>query len=120
MTKYPIVLVHGICLRESRVFHAFGKIEKVLVAEGCKAYTAGIDAFGSIETNAEQLKEFVLRILDKTGAEKVNVIAHSKGGLDTKYMLSSLCMADKVASFTTLCTPHKGSEIATKIWGLPL
>ena len=120
MTKYPIILVHGIALREMKYFKAFGKIEKTLVDAGCTAHTAKIDAFGSIESNAAQLREIILQVLESTGAKKVNVIAHSKGGLDTKYMLKNLDMADKVASFTTLCTPHRGSVIATHIWNLPL
>ena len=119
MTKYPIILVHGIALRETKHFKAFGRIEKTLTDAGCKTYTARTDAFGSIESNAEQLRETVLEVLADSGAEKVNIIAHSKGGLDTKYMLKNLGMEDKVASFTTLCTPHRGSAIATHIWNLP-
>ena len=119
MTKYPIILVHGIALREFKHFKAFGRIESTLRDAGCEVYTANIDAFGSIETNAEQLKEIILDVLSKSGREAVNIIAHSKGGLDAKYMLKNLDMADKVASFTTLCTPHRGSVIATHIWNLP-
>ena len=119
MTKYPVVLVHGIAIREYKHVKAFGKIGATLNDAGCDTYTAGTDAFGSIENNAAQLKEIILGVLASSGAEKVNVIAHSKGGLDTKYMISSLGMEDKVASLTTLCTPHKGSVIASKIWRLP-
>lgn len=119
MTKYPIVLVHGIAIRDSKILRAFGKIEKKLREAGYNAYTASTDAFGTIENNANQLKDFILKILEHTNAEKVNVISHSKGGLDTKYMIANLGMEDKIASFTTLCTPHKGSLIATKIWSLP-
>jgi len=59
-------------------------------------------------------------VLGTTGAEKINIIAHSKGGLDSKYMIRELDMADKVASLTTLCTPHRGSAIATHLWSLPM
>ena len=104
MTKYPIILVHGLCLRESRAFHAFGKIEKNLKTAGYRVYTAEIDAFGSIETNAEQLKDFIIKKLSESGAEKVNVIAHSKGGLDTKYMLVNLDMSDRVAQPSLSCS----------------
>ena len=119
-TKYPVILVHGIMLRELKYFKAFGKIEKTLKNEGFEVFTANTDAFGTIENNAEQLKEIIHGILEECKAEKVNIIAHSKGGLDTKYMISSLDMADKIASFTSLCTPHRGSVIATHIWHLPL
>ena len=59
MTKYPIVLVHGLALRQSKAIKAFGKIEKVLRDGGYTVFVADIDAFGTIETNAEQLREFI-------------------------------------------------------------
>ena len=120
MTEYPIILVHGMAIREAWYIKAFGKIEKTLTDAGFDVSTAPTDGFGAIETNAEQLKSFVLGVLERTGAEKVNLIGHSKGGLDAKYMITELGMMDKVASFTTLCTPHRGSVIATRIWGMPM
>lgn len=120
MTKYPIILVHGVALRETKLIRAFGKIEYTLKEAGYDVYTAGTDGFGSIESNAAQLKEIILGVLGTTGAEKINIIAHSKGGLDSKYMIRELDMAGKVASLTTLCTPHRGSAIATHLWSLPM
>ena len=117
--KYPIILVHGIAIKQTKAIKAFGRIEHVLRDAGHTVFVADTDAFGTIENNAEQLKKFALKVLSETGAEKVNVIGHSKGGLDTKYMISALDMEDKVASLTTLCTPHRGSIVASWIWKLP-
>ncbi len=117
--KYPIILVHGIAMKQLRVLNAFGKIGHRLEEDGHAVFVAPTDGFGRIESNAAQLKAFVVRVLSETGAEQVNVIAHSKGGLDTKYMITDLGMEEKVASLTTLCTPHKGSVIASKIWDFP-
>lgn len=119
-TKYPIILAHGIAAKQMRVLNAFGKISGELEKEGYKIYIADTDGFGSIENNAEQLKSFALRVMEECGSEKVNIIGHSKGGLDAKYMITHLGMEDRVASLTTLCTPHKGSIIASKIWTLPM
>ena len=118
-SKYPIILAHGIAAKQLRILNAFGKISQELENEGYKVFIADTDGFGSIETNAEQLKQFIINVMKETGAEKVNIIAHSKGGLDSKYMITHLDMEDKVASLTTLCTPHRGSVIASKIWDLP-
>ena len=119
-SKYPIVLAHGIAAKQLKVLNAFGKIESELKKEGYEVYIADTDGFGSIENNAEQLKCFINSLKEKHGYEKVNIIAHSKGGLDAKYMITKLYMEDSVASLTTLCTPHKGSLIASKIWKLPM
>lgn len=43
---------------------------------------------------------------------KVNIIAHSMGGLDARYMISALGGANRVASLTTISTPHTGSKVA--------
>ena len=117
--KYPVILVHGIAAKQVRLMNAFGRIGDKLSEADNKVYIADTDGFGTIETNASQLKEQILEILSESGCDKVNIIAHSKGGLDSKYMITELGMQDKVASLTTLCTPHKGSIIASKIWELP-
>ena len=117
--KYPIVLVHGIILKDFWHFKAFGKIEKILKEQGYHVYTADHDGLGTIQSNAEQLKEFVNRVLEKEGVKRVNLICHSKGGLDSLYMIDRLSMSAKVASVTFLCTPHKGSPIATRLYEMP-
>ena len=117
--KYPIILVHGVMIKDFKFFRAFGRIERALNANGYPTYTAKIDGMGSIENNAIQLKAYILEILKATKATRVNLIAHSKGGLDSKYMLERLEMADYVASLTTLSTPYKGSPIASSILKLP-
>ena len=118
-TKYPVILVHGIAAKQLRVLNAFGQIGSHLEEAGYKVYVADTDGFGRIETNAEQLKRFIMSIKAECGVTKVNIIAHSKGGLDSRYMITELGMEDSVASLTTLCTPHHGSIIASKIWNLP-
>ncbi len=118
-TKYPIILVHGIILKNFMFFRAFGRIEQILHADGNVVYSSHIDGLGTTKTNAEQLKAEILHILSETGSEKINIIAHSKGGLDSKKMIKELDMEDYVASMTTLCTPHKGSPIATNLLRLP-
>lgn len=118
-SRYPFILVHGIVIKDFKFLRAFGRIEKKLKEQGFKVYTAKIDGFGTIENNAEQLKENILKILEAENTSKVNIIAHSKGGLDSKYMICHLNMAERVASLTTLCTPHKGSQIATRLLKMP-
>lgn len=119
-TKYPIVLAHGIAAKQLHILNAFGRIGDELIMSGYQVYVADTDGFGRIETNAAQLKNYIERIKAECGVDKVNIIAHSKGGLDAKYMITELGMEDSVASLTTLCTPHRGSILASKIWDLPL
>ena len=85
--KYPIVLVHGLAIKNYKFIKSFGKIEKILKDNNFNVYTSNQDGFGSIENNANQLKEEINKILKDNNCEKVNIIAHSKGGLDIKYMI---------------------------------
>ena len=71
-TKYPILLVHGLMLKDGRTFKAFGRIERFLRARGETVFTSDADGVGSIENNALQLSRQIKRILRKTGASKVN------------------------------------------------
>ena len=118
-TRYPIVLVHGLAMRDTFFMKSWGSIDRILRIQGYEVYKSRVDAFGTVKTNAEQLKEEIVTILRETGAEKVNIIAHSKGGLDAKYMIRYLDMAPHVSSLTTLCTPHSGSPIASFILRFP-
>ena len=116
-TKYPIILVHGIAFRDDvPLLKYWSKIPKKLKQNGAIVYLAHQDAFNSHIESALQLKNRVTEILEETGAEKVNIIAHSKGGIEARYMISKLNMHDKVASLTTLATPHRGSALADTIF----
>lgn len=118
-TKYPIILVHGIMLKDYKFIKAFGNIENTLKKNGFIVETSRTDGFGTIENNANQLKKQIEEMLIKYNTDKVNIIAHSKGGLDSKYLIKELGMEEHIATLTTLCTPHKGSKIADKLLTLP-
>ncbi len=117
--KYPVVLVHGVAVKERLPLRAFGRIPDKMRDVGYEVYIADVDAFGTAENNAAQLKNYIMQLMKTTGAKKVNLIGYSKGGLDAKMMIEKLDMAEKIASLTTICTPHKGSVIASFVWSWP-
>ena len=118
-TRYPLVLVHGVLFRDLKYFNYWGRIPRELIRNGATIYYGGQEAVGTIESNAQQLREKILEIVSQTGCEKVNIIAHSKGGLDARYAISKLGMADYVASLTTMNTPHRGCRFVDKACRLP-
>jgi len=109
-TKYPILLVHGVGTRDDRRKDCWGRIPSALTSAGAQVFYSNQDAWGTIQNNAEMIKRRILVILSKTGSDKVNIIALSKGGLDARYMIYKLGMEDKAASLTTISTPHRGSK----------
>ncbi len=118
-TKYPVVLVHGMMVKDFPFWPAFRGITDFLRKQNLAVYVSNQDGLGAIATNAVQLKEEILEILQKENCEKVNIIAHSKGGVDARYMISQLDMAEHVASLTTLSTPHHGSGLSAKLLTMP-
>jgi len=117
-TKYPIMLIHGTGFRDGKYINYWGRIPAELKKRGAVIFYGHQDSWGSIEHNAEVLKTNLRKFLSETNYEKVNIIAHSKGGLEARYMISSLGMAENVASLTTIATPHHGSETLDLLWKL--
>ena len=111
-TRYPILLVHGVFFRDNRLFNYWGRIPKELEANGATVFYGNQPSAASVADCAAALKERILEISRKTGAEKVNIIAHSKGGLDSRYAIANLGIGDHVASLTTVNTPHRGCLFA--------
>jgi len=115
----PIVLVHGLCgfdrlfaLRRP-VAEYFPGIAAHLLANGHRVYSARLSPTAGIARRAADLKRFLER---EVPAGKVHILGHSLGGLDARYMVSKLGMDHRVATITTLGTPHRGTTFAD--WGM--
>lgn len=111
-TKYPILLVHGVFFRDSKYLNYWGRIPKELEDNGARIFYGNHHSASSIEDSANELTNRIEEIIKITGENKVNIIAHSKGGLDCRYALSNPKTAKHIASLTTINTPHRGCIFA--------
>ncbi len=111
-TRYPILLVHGVFFRDMKLFNYWGRVPSELEKNGAVVKYGMHTSALAVKDSAEELAHRIKRIVKTTGCEKVNVIAHSKGGLDIKYAIAFCGMAEYVASVTTINTPHKGCAFA--------
>lgn len=107
-TQYPILLVHGVFFRDYKHLNYWGRIPYDLELNGATVYYGGQHSAAAVADCAAELAERIREIVAETGCEKVNVIAHSKGGLDMRYALKNHGISPMVASLTTVNTPHKG------------
>ena len=107
-TKYPILLVHGVFFRDFRYLNYWGRIPKELKRNGAAVYYSQQQSAASVEDSGRELAARIRAILDETGCEKVNIIAHSKGGLDSRAAIAHAGCAPYVATLTTINTPHRG------------
>ena len=109
-TRYPIMLVHGVGARDSLEQCYWRRIPDYLRQRGAVVEFGFQDSWATVEQNAAMLATRIAWVCREYGCEKVNLIAHSKGGLDARYAISALGMEEQVASLTTLSTPHHGSR----------
>lgn len=132
---YPLILAHGVC-RFDKVWadslninnnddpkldnlHYFKGTRTMLKEKGFVAYHSNVSWAADVNKRAEDLKENVLDVLKKENCEKVNIVAHSMGGLDARHMIFNDRhtgeIHQQIASLTTISTPHEGSPFAD--WG---
>lgn len=108
--KYPIVLAHGFSGFDELlgVVPYFYRIPDAMRDDGHTVFATETSSFNSIEVRGNQLIEQIEEIRAITGKSKVNLLGHSMGGLDVRYAAHVLG-SNKVASVTSLATPHRGA-----------
>ncbi|KAH9444706.1 hypothetical protein MJO29_012822 [Puccinia striiformis f. sp. tritici] len=113
--KFPLVLCHGLLGFDILGPTALGLtyfrgVREALEERGCEVHVAKVPACASIEERAKTLAQF---IEERLPGRTVNLIGHSMGGLDSRFLITHLRPTSfKVASLTTIGTPHRGSAFA--------
>lgn len=105
---------------QKNLWHYFKGIRTMLMKKGFRVFHSRVSWAEGVEKRADDFLKNVQKTLETTGAETVNIIAHSMGGLDTRHMLFNDQHQGQihkhVASVTTISTPHWGSYFAD--WGI--
>lgn len=120
--KLPIMLVHGLNGRDESIAlsYRWGRIPARLRKEGYGVWFSNQDSWTGVEHNADQIVQSVHEVLALTGAPKLHMIAHSKGGVDARAAINRPGMSDLVFSFTTLATPHHGTRLSSFLDKIPI
>jgi pimeloyl-ACP methyl ester carboxylesterase len=100
----PVVLVHG--YTQNRV--DFLRIARALARAGRgPVYGFNYPWFGAIHANAARLARFIEGVQRETGASRVDLVAHSLGGLVALEYLH-VAGTDSVRRLVTIASPHAG------------
>ena len=109
----PVVLVHGL-FGFDRIgvpgarFDYFRGIAKHLETLGCHAHAVRLSPAASVPERAREL----VSAIEALPHDRIDLIAHSLGGLDARYALTHLGLARRVRSLVTVGTPHRGTPLA--------
>jgi triacylglycerol lipase len=125
-TRYPILLVNGI--DTSPLFRYSKRILEMMAGQGGQTvFLATLPPYEAPRRRAPELWSRINGVRAQTGAEKVNLICHSLGGFDCRYLVSphglgvdlaNPFIAESVASITTIGTAHRGTRLADAMLGL--
>jgi len=121
VTKHPIFIAHGLFERADIPYpNSSTRLVNLYNEHDIEAFSANTDSLGTIEDNGEiifrQVKEF---LKNNPRYDKVNIVAFSKGGIESRYAISTLGLGPYVASLITISTPHRGTKAAeffTNTW----
>src|SRR4051812_11475598 len=101
--SHPIILVHGVMgygrlqVGGSTMMSYWTNIPEAIAGAGNRVLVPRLPASEGVATRAAELQAFLDR---EAPGERVHLIAHSMGGLDSRYLISRLGMANRVLSLT--------------------
>ncbi len=131
--EYPILLMHGFMgfttlnIFNRRLLDYFNGAESAMINSGFGVFASVINPMESPAKRAQMWAVELDRVLYKTGAKKVHIIAHGQAAIDAKILacrpmmtcnsvhgekIQGMGFADKIASMTTLGGPHLGTPLA--------
>jgi triacylglycerol lipase len=114
--RVPVVLVPG----WSAEGQDLEPLKKIFVQAGWRDSAVAVVEFddpeGSNLVHAEELARVVEELRARSGYDRVDVLAHSMGGLATRYYMQN-DGAGKVRRVAFLATPHRGTWTAYLAWG---
>lgn len=119
-TRYPVLLMHGMGgASDFGGVDYFYRVPGELSAAGVVVDAPAVSPFADSTQRAAEWAPHLDALLAQ-GHRRVNVIAHSQGGLDARVLASpgGLDRGDDIASITTIGTPHAGSDLADVLDGL--
>jgi len=116
-TVLPVILLHGYDEGPSvwsRWEKQFNDNSIPFCTVSFSASSKNFDECGSAFDHAKELRSIIKKVENKTGATQVNIVGHSKGGLDARMYLDKSGAAD-VAKLIMIGTPNSGDPIEDQL-----
>ena len=119
-TRYPVVLMHGFGAVAGTLPGGALHAEAMhLRARGVWAYAPTVNPYDTVAVRAVAWEDRLARVLAETGAERLNLVGFSSGGLDARWLAAERGWAPRLASLVTVATPHRGTALAQFVLDRP-
>lgn len=115
--RNPVLLIHGI----DDTHAAMEPLGRYLEARGWRRFSFDMvpnDGEVGFQELARQVQNQVAAVRAETGAEKVDLVGFSLGGMVARVYLQELGGADDVERLVTISSPHHGSYMAYLRWNV--
>jgi triacylglycerol lipase len=114
---YPIVLAHGFSgFHNIGPLNYFYGVQDALSKDGHLVFVTQVDPYNSSEVRGAELLTQVQQILGETGSPKVNLICHSQGAPDCRYVANQL--GDKIGAAVLVAGVNRGDYVADVAAGI--
>ena len=106
----PVLLVHGIAHNASAFIQMKAKMQK---RGWIHVFTMNYSTFNrKLVEMVGELSWQVDKVIEITGASRIDIVAHSLGGIVSRYYMSSKTGQGKIRNLVTLGAPHKGTYLS--------
>ncbi|HEY2743435.1 MAG TPA: alpha/beta fold hydrolase [Polyangia bacterium] len=107
--RRPVVLLHGFAMNRTNWIW----LGRRLAHRGIgPIYATSYFSPQSVRRSAEQLGRFIDRVRAREKSDRVDVVAHSLGGVVVRYYIERLGGAKHIGRVVTIGSPHNGTVIA--------
>ncbi|KAL7413433.1 Alpha/Beta hydrolase protein [Mrakia frigida] len=108
--KHTVVLCHGLYgYGVKGQIHYWANVQEVMKECGVDLLVVEVPSTGSIEERGVALHK---TLEEQVPGKKINIVAHSMGGLDARYLITHIKdRSYDVLSLTSIATPHRGSPV---------
>lgn len=106
---YPVILIHGTISSKNVWQNLVLRLREDDFVVFSPDY--GVHGTQDIPTSAQDIGAYIEQVLAATGAEAVDIVGHSQGGLLARYWINELGGEDYVHHLITLGTPHQGTTL---------
>lgn len=113
----PIIVLHGYAMNRANFLPLARRLARNRLGPvlGFEYWT-----LGKVSSAAARLGAFVERVCEAHGADRVDLIGHSMGGVVSRYYVALGGGAPRVRSLITLGSPHGGCDLSVFGVGRPV